>query len=121
MKSNDIEVFKNIKKEKNQMWIPIIDVIPIPQKTDNVSKYIHIIAHFIILEIEDLQSYSFSCLSFCSQELCQFSEMIFRERNLIDEFNIGSEKFNKIIQKIYSEYNVPAYHNFYHGFFVFQV
>jgi len=60
-------------------------------------------------------------MSYTNQELCQFTEMIFKEQKVLTAFNIGAEKLNKIIEKICLGYNVPAYHNFAHGFNVFQM
>lgn len=74
-----------------------------------------------VSEQADLLDYSFPCMSYTNQELCQFSEIIFKEQKVLETFNIGADKLSKIVEKICLDYNVPAYHNFAHGFNVFQV
>ena len=32
MDSTDVEIFKKLKKEKNEGWIPLLDIIPAPER-----------------------------------------------------------------------------------------
>jgi len=60
-------------------------------------------------------------MSYTNQEMCQLAERIFKEQNVLTEFKLTPEKLDKIVTNICGGYNVPAYHNFTHGFNVFQV
>jgi len=108
MDSTDVEIFKKLKKEKNEGWIPLLDIIPAPERLTEFRN-------------ADLWDLSFPCISYTNQELCQFSETIFKEQNVLSEFKISPETLSKIIKMICFEYNTPAYHNFSHGFNVFQM
>jgi len=106
--NTDVEIFKKLKKEKGEDWVPLMDIIPPPPRITEIRH-------------ADLCDLSFPCISYTNEELCQFTEQIFKEQNLLTEFKIAPEKFSKLIQMICYEYNVPAYHSFSHGFNVFQM
>jgi len=107
-KSRDIDTFRTLRKEKGETWIPIVDLIDPPPRIHEIQN-------------THLWDLSFPCMSYTNEELCQFTEMIFKEQNLLSEFNISSDKFGIVVKKICAEYNAPAYHNFSHGFNVFQM
>jgi len=105
-KSTDIEVFRS--QSKSEKWIPLMNYLAPPPKFSDIQN-------------ADLADINFPCMSYTNQELCQLAERIFKEQDLLTEFKLGPEKLEKIIKRVCLDYNVPAYHNFTHGFNVFQM
>jgi len=109
-----------LRAEKGEGWIPLVDFINPPPRLNNI-RTIKISFFLKLSENAYFSDLSFPCMSYTNEELCVFTEMIFKEQNLLAEFNMTSDKFGIVVKKICAEYNVPAYHNFSHGFNVFQV
>jgi len=124
LKMCDVDTFKLVSKEKGKQYLSIMDEIPGPVKTDGISTIFSFKCknnNFSLVAIENLNDLNFPGLVYSNQDLCQFAEMIFKEQNLLADLNISPEKLNKVIFTICAGYNVIPYHNFSHGFNVFQV
>ena len=68
----------------------------------------------------ELASLSFNCLDHSDDQLLLYSLLVFEHLNLVSALNLSLPHLQTFLLSIRAHYRVNPYHNWYHGFHVFQ-